>query len=112
MIEDMVGIPERIGPLQCLEILTDMQAAALHLMNRPIFRTEFNTTNGEFTIRAEIPDRPEVADFDPKIRGSLMEYNFAPHLPDNESELEKIRSGFATTINRRNEDSPANVMDS
>lgn len=106
MIEDIVGVPEKIGPLQCLEILTDMQAAALHLMNRPLFRTEFNRRNGEFTLRAELPDRPEMIKFDPQIRGSLMEFNFAQHLSDDESQRQHVRSGFATAMTSRTDKLP------
>jgi len=107
MIKDIIGTPEKIGPLQCLQVLTDMQAAAIHLKNRPVFGTEFNTFNGEFTLRTDIPERPGVMKFNPQIRGNLMEYNFAQHLPDDETQLQKIRSGFATAIKFRNDTDPS-----
>lgn len=102
MIDDIIGTPPKIGPLQSLEILTELQTAALHLRNRPTFRTEFNTLNGRFAIRCEKPANADVLNYDPKIRAFMMEYNFSQYLPNDVEAMKKIKDGIATTFNHQN----------
>jgi hypothetical protein len=88
MLEGRLVLDDDPNLIQCAEILTEYQAASLHLSNRPTFRTEL--TSGIFEIKADLPQSKDIADYNPRLRGELLWNNLQPFLNTRDQNGRKI----------------------
>ena len=61
-----------VAELQAREIAADLAFLNLHLDPRPAFHTETDRFQQTLNIRATRPDVPEMAPFDQRVRGALL----------------------------------------
>lgn len=78
MIYDRIFPKTPPNACQLAEILSDFQAAALHLQNRPSYGTRIQVENSSFEIFANLPDKREIAPYDPAIKGEFLWLNVTP----------------------------------
>jgi hypothetical protein len=80
MVEGRIKLERPPNLIQCAEILTEYQAASLHLKNRPTYRTELRPELGLFEISATFPESKEIAEYNAPLRGEIMWFNLQPFL--------------------------------
>lgn len=88
MLEGRIMLDDIPNLIQCAEILTENQAASMHLNNRPRYRTQL--TSGIFEIKADLPDKKDIAEYDPKVRGELLWHNLQPFLNSRDQNGSRI----------------------
>ncbi len=75
MIADRIPLSEPPNLIQVMEILTECQAANMHLLSRPTYGTIVNAEEGKGKIEAFFPDDVEIAPFNPELFGNLFWMN-------------------------------------
>lgn len=78
MIADRVPLSEPPNPIQTLEILTECQAANMHLISRPTYATLVDVEDGVARIEAIFPDEVDIAPFNAELFGHLFWANLQP----------------------------------
>jgi hypothetical protein len=90
---------------QTAEILTEYQAASVHLLNRPKFVTLADKATGHCSIKAILPTDIEIADFNLGLYGKLFWMNLQPFLKCRDQngvfisdKEDEVRSGTLTFL--------------
>jgi hypothetical protein len=90
MLEDRIVLDDLPNLIQCAEILSEYQAANLHLNNRPQYRTQFDPARGVFEIKAELPSSKNIAEYNPRVRGEILWSNLQPFMNSRDQYGTKI----------------------
>lgn len=75
MIDGRIPLSEPPNLIQVMEILTECQAANMHLLSRPTYGTVVDTEEGKAQINAFFPDDIKIAPFNAELFGGLFWMN-------------------------------------
>jgi hypothetical protein len=82
-------LPNPLLPVQLREILGHFAFLNLHLKERPVFLSRVDVENGTYDIEAQLPERPELREFEPNDFGEAI-YECVHDMLPNETEDDRM----------------------
>ena len=100
-LDELRKVTGPLSPLQLREIAVRLAANNIHLAERPLFRSDIDVFNEEYSIVGQRPDQIRFVEWDNELVGKMMTHICGPLLPDTPDKpeiLENLKTGRYTFV--------------